>query len=84
MTTTDPWTAADEEPIPFELVPRRTITDADEQLCRYAYWSERARFYADDEATGGRAGECYRAAAEMAARALGRYDVLHELAAGLR
>lgn len=55
---------------------------ADEQLTRYAWWSERAREHAETPGLG-TGSESYIAAAFMAARALGRYDILAEQLAEL-
>lgn len=48
---------------------------AADEFRSYVYWSARAREYAADPRLG-YASESYRGAAQMAARSLGRWDVL--------
>lgn len=64
-------------PIPHpELTVPLTAQEAADRAGRalreYSYWSERAREYA---AAGNRDSESYRAAAQMASRAIGQHDV---------
>ena len=55
------------------------MLSAEQYLREYSYWAEQAREIAETPGLG-YGSESYRAAAAMEYRALGRFDVLNELA----